>query len=166
MEASCGLIIRLLYEVHSLTAQSHNNFSLTFIPSSITSLLTVTLIVLYERRLCIIIMPYTYKPLDTTKKQIRLITVIPGRRDSAIRCTLRIVDLDTNSQYEALSYEWGSPEIMRDINLYGYKLPVQENLFLALSQSHLRHEKCSRILWTDTICIDQSSILNAITRSE
>lgn len=72
-----------------------------------------------------------YKPLDTAKKEIRLLTIQPGPwSDNAdwddeetssdelelggdqidsdvVRCTLSTVSLDDNPEYEPLSYVWG-----------------------------------------------------------
>lgn len=101
-------------------------------------------------------MPYVYEPLDTSTKQIRLITILPGSGCSAIRCELQSVDLAMNPRYEALSYEWGSVETTCAILLWEETFPVRTNLWLALS--HLRSTKVSQTFWIDAICIDQSNI--------
>jgi hypothetical protein len=104
-------------------------------------------------------MPYIYKPLNKIKKQIRLITLLPGPQSSDIRCILQIVELDLTAKphYEALSYEWGSPGTEKDISLDGIAFSVRKNLWSALY--HLRQKKISRIMWIDALCIDQSNVL-------
>jgi hypothetical protein len=54
-----------------------------------------------------------YEALDDTQKQVRLLRIQPAtHHDDPIRCTLSTVQLGTDadaaSQYEALSYVWGT----------------------------------------------------------
>lgn len=102
-------------------------------------------------------MPYAYTALDKTRKQIRLLTVLPGTLSSPISCSVSLVELEAKPEYEALSYEWGSPTGMRELLLEGKPFSVRSNLWLALS--YLRHTKKSQTFWIDAICIDQTNIL-------
>jgi hypothetical protein len=43
--------------------------------------------------------------------QIRIIHLLSGSGPDTIVCMLKTVDLDSSPTYEALSYEWGPPEI-------------------------------------------------------
>lgn len=45
-----------------------------------------------------------YTPLETIRRDIRVLDI-----DSSLHCCLRIVSLDENPSYSALSYYWGSP---------------------------------------------------------
>lgn len=47
--------------------------------------------------------------------QIRVIDLLPGTRDAALECTVRIVSLDDKPHSEALSYVWGTSEECRTI---------------------------------------------------
>lgn len=102
-------------------------------------------------------MPYNYQPLDRTRRQIRLVTLLPGQQGSPIRCTLHIADLDAKLRYEALSYEWGAANPTREIELDGQPFALRENLWWALY--HVRHTTRCRVMWIDAICIDQTSLL-------
>lgn len=71
-------------------------------------------------------------------------------------------------RYEALSYTWGSSENSENIRVESDRgsddihiLPARPNL--AITLRHLRLQDRSRIMWIDSICIDQSSI---VERSE
>lgn len=76
-------------------------------------------------------MPYVYQPLDATKKQIRVLTLLPvikGRKAhrKAIKYTLNVVDLDSSFEYEALSYCWGPQENPKEIFLDRHVFPVRD----------------------------------------
>ena len=92
-----------------------------------------------------------YKPLDPG--QIRLIVLEAGVRDDAIRGELRIVSVDENPTYTALSYCWGVPTKIRGVNVRGEQLLVTENLYVALR--YLRREDADVVLWVDALCINQ-----------
>lgn len=44
-----------------------------------------------------------YLPLDSRKKEIRLLNIWPGRKHYGIVCTVRTVALQDNPVYETLS---------------------------------------------------------------
>lgn len=83
-----------------------------------------------------------YKALDSTKKQIRLVTISPGKPNSPIGCSLQIASLDSKPSYEALSYGWGSPKALKTIRLNGHKFSTRRNLWHALY--HLRSEEVEK----------------------
>ncbi|MCJ1291682.1 hypothetical protein MMC34_003227 [Xylographa carneopallida] len=59
-----------------------------------------------------------WKPLDRARRQIRLAHLAPSNRlDDQPSLSLRIVSLDENHPYEALSYVWGDPKITAPIQL-------------------------------------------------
>ena len=94
--------------------------------------------------------------LDSGKKQIRLLTLLPGDWDSPIRVKLSDACLSEGPDYAALSYAWGDPNVTTDINLEGFDWPVTTNLEKALRHLRLEHEE--RILWTDALCINQGDV--------
>jgi hypothetical protein len=101
---------------------------------------------------------YPAESLGDEPRKFRLLTLLPGVGDEAIRCTLHIAshdDADVES-YEALSYEWGDSAPARAISVDGIDFSVGENLFQALR--HLRLRDAERVLWIDAICINQSDV--------
>jgi hypothetical protein len=107
---------------------------------------------------------YEYIPLDHDVKSIRVLKLRPAE-DSAAElcgeiCELRL-DLDDFQAYEAISYAWEgqSPDHGQFI-LCGQdpakKISITRNSVTALR--YLRHAKSDRVLWMDSICIDQSSV--------
>ena len=88
---------------------------------------------------------------------IRLLELAPGKKDAEIRVRLRVVNLDSNPDYEALSYTWGDPKTGRSILVNdGYPVSVTDNLFNALRA--LRQCSEPRNLWVDRTCINQLDI--------
>ncbi|ORY03562.1 heterokaryon incompatibility protein-domain-containing protein, partial [Clohesyomyces aquaticus] len=92
-----------------------------------------------------------YRPLDSTKSQIRLITPLFDHPHPLPRFTLEEVSLEENPSYSALSYVWGDAQIKRAILVDDRVVLVTKNLFSALINVHV---PASRI-WIDAICINQ-----------
>jgi ankyrin repeat protein len=98
-----------------------------------------------------------YDPIDLEDFSFRLLRLFKGTY-GPIQCELFHAQLHTREntiEYEALSYTWGSPNKLHEIEINGKRLPVTKNLFEALQ--HLRNQYQDRILWIDAICIDQSN---------
>ena len=97
---------------------------------------------------------YTDLPLQPTEKTIRLIKLRPaGDRSAPLAAELVVASLDTNPQYAALSYCWGSTTLSCRIDCNDYVLDITKNLGLALSSIR----STSRLsLWVDQICINQA----------
>jgi hypothetical protein len=113
-------------------------------------------------------MPSTslYQPLDTSKSQIRLIQIAPGKEDDPIQCKFVVAELEkhreqSSFQYDALSYEWGSQSSQREIVVDGIPLMVGANLWNALHELREPHPTrpftCNFFnpIWIDAICINQ-----------
>lgn len=98
---------------------------------------------------------YKYEAL-TTPKDIRLLDILPGRGDEPLSISLRIVNLDAQPDYEALSYVWGDPTITRGLRCNGHDVQVTTNLHDALTQ--LRLTDYPRTLWADALCINQADL--------
>ncbi|KIW03449.1 uncharacterized protein PV09_05219 [Verruconis gallopava] len=106
--------------------------------------------------------PFTYEPLDTSRRQIRLFrlgTPVHG----ILTGELRHVDLDNHEaddiNYWALSYTWGSSNETELIMINGKPFRVRSNLFDFLEiVSEKRWDAFTRDLWIDQLCIDQSTI--------
>lgn len=79
---------------------------------------------------------YQYQSLDQKKAEIRLLTLHAGPWDGEIKCTLHHASLETNLEYQALSYTWGDAKDVRVITLCGSSCNITANLEMA--PRHLR----------------------------
>lgn len=121
---------------------------------------------------------YKYKPLPD-EKSIRLLTLDPGKDDDPLTGTLEVIQLHNpiptsgwmheahssatevsrwipDNPYEAISYVWGSSKKFHTILLSGKLHPITANLSDALHQC--RYQDQPRVLWADSICIDQDKL--------
>ena len=121
---------------------------------------------------------YQYTPLDTSAKEIRLLTLYAGARDDDIHISLHtasLIDPSNPPVYETLSYVWGSEANPQPIYVDSGPLPnkkdknrdensattentilVTQNLLVALR--HLREPDKPQTLWIDAVCIDQANL--------
>ncbi|KAI1494094.1 heterokaryon incompatibility protein-domain-containing protein [Biscogniauxia mediterranea] len=94
-----------------------------------------------------------HRPL-LNETDIRIITLLPNTKFNAtIECELEHITLEAGAGYEAISYNWGDPNITEPILLDGQSYPVTVNIFTALK--YLRLEGSPRRLWVDSLCINQ-----------
>ncbi|TVY83343.1 Heterokaryon incompatibility protein 6 OR allele [Lachnellula suecica] len=104
---------------------------------------------------------FKYESLDLSKDEIRLVVIEAGHSTEPLTGRIFNVSLDEAPQYEALSYEWGSPvsdsnEVTGDIEINGQLFQLRPNLYAALR--HLRSSANDLTIWIDAICIDQNNI--------
>lgn len=113
-----------------------------------------------------------YTPIDSTKGEIRLLIIEPATTyDSPLVCHLQPAFLSPapqghgnppsshRPQFEALSYTWGLPGVMCEIQLNGQPFPIQENAAAALRRLRFTGtHKTARKMWVDAICINQADI--------
>ncbi|ORX92930.1 heterokaryon incompatibility protein-domain-containing protein, partial [Clohesyomyces aquaticus] len=95
--------------------------------------------------------------LDTQRREIRLLALLPGECTDPVSCQLHIDSLDREPLYEALSYVWGDSNEHRTILLDETEFPVTDNLYAALRRLRNRREK--RVIWVDQLCINQSDLV-------
>lgn len=98
---------------------------------------------------------YQYEKLKSSTST-RLMELLPGQLADQLECRLRTVDLQTKPNYEAVSYVWGTEDNKPTILCDGFPYGITQNLAAALQ--HFRNTESPRILWVDSICIDQSNI--------
>ena len=79
-------------------------------------------------------------------------------KHSRIECqliTCPLIHSGSPHPFEALSYRWGSDDDQKPVYIDGYEVPVNRNLYAALSR--LQDRFIERIIWVDAICIDQKN---------
>ena len=98
---------------------------------------------------------YQYTPLPPASSAFRLLKLRKGQGPE-LECELLQQSLlkDEHASYEALSYVWGSSELVERILLDQKRLWVTDNLHSALQCLRLRDR--DRFLWIDAICINQA----------
>ncbi|KAH8803481.1 heterokaryon incompatibility protein-domain-containing protein [Xylogone sp. PMI_703] len=100
---------------------------------------------------------YTYTKLPSARS-IRLLCLHPGNDAAPLVCDMKIVSLDENPFYEALSYVWGVHEFSEILQIRESRRQYRQYLTPSLAGAlrRLRLEDEDRILWTDAICINQA----------
>ncbi|OAG14716.1 heterokaryon incompatibility, partial [Alternaria alternata] len=73
--------------------------------------------------------------------------------EDPIEIILETFDLDSNTEFKALSYVWGDATSPCEIICNGHKKPITRNLWDVLSQ--LRKQKFGCRMWVDAVCINQ-----------
>lgn len=88
--------------------------------------------------------------------EIRLISLLPGSFGPTLKCDLFHAKLDSETEYDALSYVWGSVynDEENTVLISTESLRITRNLFAALQ--HIRHSTQPITLWIDAICINQN----------
>ncbi|KAK5689840.1 hypothetical protein LTR97_012599 [Elasticomyces elasticus] len=99
---------------------------------------------------------YAYQPLDPEQKQIRLLRLEPGGYHDPLLARLLLVSLDDMPVYNTISYVWGDPSTRSEVDISGTRLSVPINTALALRR--MRLDDTVRIVWIDSICINQKDI--------
>lgn len=93
-----------------------------------------------------------YSPLPH-QRAIRLLRIESGTGEEGIQTTLETFDLDSKTQFTALSYVWGNGASQREIICNGHKKPITRNLWGVLAR--LQKQRFDCLLWVDAICINQ-----------
>ncbi|CAO2651348.1 Nn.00g096450.m01.CDS01 [Neocucurbitaria sp. VM-36] len=94
-----------------------------------------------------------YSPLQH-KRDIRLLRIQPASRISTLSVTFEVYSLDSDVQFTAVSYVWGSPTPPSWIKCNGHDVSITGNLWDVLSQ--LQDKSHDGLVWADAICINQS----------
>lgn len=87
------------------------------------------------------------------RRAIRLLRIKTGTGEEDIQITLETFDLDSKTQFTALSYVWGDATSPCEIICNGHTKSITRNLWGVLSQLQKQWFNC--LLWVDAICINQ-----------
>lgn len=100
---------------------------------------------------------YQYDPLSEPD-EIRCLVLESGTGDAdePLVCSLRHHRLADNPDFEAISYTWGNSQKTHTISCNGRRLSITMNLHTCLLQTRLRNQQ--RVLWADSICINQDNL--------
>ncbi|KAF2837601.1 hypothetical protein M501DRAFT_937224 [Patellaria atrata CBS 101060] len=99
--------------------------------------------------------PYD-RPLDASRKEIRLLHLEPGNFNSEIIGYLVTVSLHDVLLYDAISYFWGDVNGKLPITINSKEMLITRHLFCTLN--HLRSSSKYLVLWADAICINQEDV--------
>ncbi|KAH7019610.1 heterokaryon incompatibility protein-domain-containing protein, partial [Ilyonectria destructans] len=100
---------------------------------------------------------FKYDPINLERPSFRLLRILKGK-GLDIHGSIFHAGFDLHESvisYEALSYTWGSAEVVDSIKINGQRLGICRNLYVALQ--HIRLQDQDRIVWVDAICIDQGN---------
>lgn len=106
---------------------------------------------------------FRYSPLPR-RDSIRLLHLFTGQPDDPLVGRIQVVRLThqqdgwtTATPFEAISYVWGSNTKNKDICVDAARLRITTNLSIALRQC--RRPDNARVLWADSICINQADLV-------
>ncbi|KAJ5062687.1 heterokaryon incompatibility protein-domain-containing protein, partial [Bipolaris maydis] len=97
-----------------------------------------------------------YSPLNTSRKEIRLLHIHPGNWNDGIECHMETVSLKDYPKFQAISYVWGDTTNKLSITVDGKYLAVTQNVVTGLQRLRATGETLA--LWLDAVCINQSDI--------
>lgn len=97
----------------------------------------------------------TYRPLDTTKQEIRLLRLRRKCFSSMGRVEGTIIysSLLSPVPYETVSYCWGEASLRAAILVNGRLMDVPASAEAVLSA--IRYDNKERLIWIDAVCINQ-----------
>lgn len=117
---------------------------------------------------------YQFAPLRDDGDSTRVLYLAPGKSEDPLQGSLRVVSLSEPPDYEALSYEWASPEKTHTIVLHDVSdtgggrgsaiIPITESLYQALRDLRHEGENRDRAIWADAVCIDQENVIEQHTQ--
>jgi hypothetical protein len=112
---------------------------------------------------------FQHPPIDFTRRQIRLVRIVPTESNAPIVSTGSVAPIqcefllgmadDATLPYTALSYMWGTVRQESDvikIKLHEQDFWVRHNLWLFLGRARADESLCTKLYWIDALCIDQT----------
>ena len=112
---------------------------------------------------CNVEMSFRYAPLDSSQRQIRLLTLKRSNNSADhepdnIGCSLTTQSLNSDVEFDALSYVWGDANDIKSITIDGHPVSVTRNLYVALQHFRSIPDAAPDHIWIDAICIDQNDL--------
>lgn len=102
-------------------------------------------------------LPKIYEQRILSGRLFRLLFIHPAQdQDQQLRCSCLLFDIDSAPPFEALSYAWGPPKPVVDLQCNGLPSTVRSELANALVRMRLQNS--TRIMWADAICINQDDV--------
>ena len=104
---------------------------------------------------------YFFQPLDASKSEIRTIRIDVALLDKeVVPCTPKVVSLESDPEFIALSYEWSPPSPVHTHPMFlrapdGQKLRLRPNLTAFLRHLGKHFTGKTSEFWIDSVCIDQ-----------
>jgi Heterokaryon incompatibility protein (HET) len=98
---------------------------------------------------------YEYKTLPNDR-YMRYLVLDPGKDDESLSGRLVIEHIDRIPEFDAISYVWGSPDQISQINCDGKVIHLTASLRDALRR--VRLPNAVRNLWADQVCINQGDL--------
>lgn len=92
--------------------------------------------------------PFCYDPLDTSRKEIRLLCVYQNQAENIEGC-LETFDVSHAPRHLAVSYTWGSEKVMRRVCINDRALFIRSNLYQFFEVYKTRH--LGQWLWVDQV---------------
>jgi hypothetical protein len=102
---------------------------------------------------------YQKHKLAQGQKCIRVLEIAasPNIKTNRVRCNFKVIDLDENPRFTALSYVWGKdPPGESSITCDGVRIPVTQSCESALS--HMQRRFGQLTIWVDAVCINQGDL--------
>ncbi|CAK4034204.1 Hypothetical predicted protein [Lecanosticta acicola] len=101
---------------------------------------------------------HIYSPLQWEQHDIRILVLKAGKWQMPLKGDLlqRPLAWAEKTGFETISYCWGEPNDQGTININGYPLGIPNSAIEALRQ--FRYEDKDRLLWIDSICLNQSDV--------
>ncbi|KAI5361063.1 Putative heterokaryon incompatibility [Septoria linicola] len=104
-------------------------------------------------------MAFEYQPLDASKGEIRLLTILRKQPSSEQpHCRLKTVSVDESPppEFYSVSYCWGDPEPRSEITVDGQAIVVPHQTEQTLC--HISECVGAVPVWIDAVCINQASL--------
>jgi len=101
---------------------------------------------------------FCYSPLDSSFREISVLNIHPGSPSNEIILTFDIIriEADSNLDFGAVSYRWGSPEGEHQILLDDQLLIVTSSQ-MKMIQDPYNLNRIRRV-WIDAVCINQKNV--------
>lgn len=99
---------------------------------------------------------YTYAPLEP--RHLRILEHQPGDDSDPFVGRITAASIDSDVEYDALSYMWGDATLVDTIVVDGAAVPIAANLAMALRDLRAYMAPEALVIWVDAVCINQNDM--------